>query len=92
MAKEDKILEEVTAKEYQYGFTTNVESDKIPKGLNENVIKLISQKKNEPEWLLKYRLKAFKSWLKMSEPDWANINYKKPNYQDIIYYSAPKQK
>ena len=92
MAKEDKILEEVTAKEYQYGFTTNVESDKIPKGLNENVIKLISQKKNEPEWLLKYRLKAFKSWLKMSEPDWANINYKKPNYQDIIYYAAPKQK
>tara|TARA_B100000401_G_scaffold253660_1_gene172328 strand:+ start:347 stop:1789 length:1443 start_codon:yes stop_codon:yes gene_type:complete len=92
LAKEDKILEEVTAKEYQYGFTTNVESDKIPKGLNENVIKLISQKKNEPEWLLKYRLKAFKSWLKMSEPDWANINYKKPNYQDIIYYAAPKQK
>ncbi len=92
MAKEDKILEEVTAKEYQYGFTTNVESDKIPKGLNEDVIKLISQKKNEPEWLLKYRLKAFKSWLKMSEPDWANINYKKPNYQDIIYYAAPKQK
>jgi len=92
LAKEDKILEEVTAKEYQYGFTTNVESDKIPKGLNEDVIKLISQKKNEPEWLLKYRLKAFKSWLKMSEPDWANINYKKPNYQDIIYYAAPKQK
>ena len=92
LAKEDKILEEVTGKEYQYGFTTNVESDKIPKGLDENVIKLISQKKNEPEWLLKYRLKAFKSWLKMSEPDWANINYKKPNYQDIIYYAAPKQK
>ena len=92
VAKEDKILEEVTGKEYQYGFTTNVETDKIPKGLDENVIKLISQKKNEPEWLLKYRLKAFKSWLKMSEPDWANINYKKPNYQDIIYYAAPKQK
>ncbi len=92
MIEEDKILEEVTAAEYKYGFTTNVESDKIPKGLNEDVIRIISQKKNEPEWLLEYRLKAFQSWEKMDEPDWANINYEKPNYQDIIYYAAPKQK
>ena len=92
MAEEDKILEEVTAAEYKYGFTTDIESDKIPKGLNEDVIRIISQKKNEPEWLLEYRLKAFRSWEKMEEPDWANINYEKPNYQDIIYYAAPKQK
>ena len=92
MKEEDKILEEVTAAEYKYGFTTDIESDKIPKGLNEEVIRIISQKKNEPEWLLEYRLKAFRSWKKMEEPDWANINYEKPNYQDIIYYAAPKQK
>ena len=92
MTEEDKILKEVTASEYKYGFTTDIESDKIPKGLNEDVIRIISQKKNEPEWLLEYRLKAFRSWEKMQEPDWANINYEKPNYQDIIYYAAPKQK
>ena len=61
MTEEDKILEEVTASEYKYGFTTDIESDKIPKGLNEDVIRIISQKKNEPEWLLEYRLKAFRS-------------------------------
>ena len=92
MTEEDKILEEVTAAEYKYGFTTDIESDKIPKGLNEDVIRIISQKKSEPEWLLEFRLKAFRSWEKMEEPDWANINYEKPNYQDIIYYAAPKQK
>ena len=92
MTEEDKLLEEVTGAEYKYGFTTDIESDKIPKGLNEDVIRLISQKKDEPEWLLEYRLKAFRSWEKMEEPDWANIKYQKPNYQDIIYYAAPKQK
>ena len=92
LTEEDKILEEVTGADYKYGFTTDIESDKIPKGLSEDVIRLISQKKNEPEWLLEYRLKAFRSWQKMEEPDWANINYEKPNYQDIIYYAAPKQK
>ena len=92
MTEEDKLLEEVTGAEYKYGFTTDVESDKIPKGLSEDVVRLISKKKNEPEWLLDYRLKAFRSWEKMSEPDWANVKYDKPNYQDIIYYAAPKQK
>jgi len=92
LSEEEKILEEVTGAEYKYGFTTDIESDTIPKGLNEDVIRLISQKKDEPEWLLNYRLKAFESWKKMKEPNWANINYKKPNYQDIIYYAAPKQK
>lgn len=92
MTEEDKILKEVTGADYKYGFTTDVESDKISKGLNEDVIRLISKKKNEPDWLLQYRLKAFDSWKKMQEPDWANIKYQKPNYQDIIYYAAPKQK
>jgi Fe-S cluster assembly protein SufB len=92
LSEEDKLLEEVTGAEYKYGFTTDIESDKIPKGLNEDVIRIISEKKNEPEWLLDYRLKAFRAWEKMEEPDWANISYEKPNYQDIIYYAAPKQK
>ena len=85
MTEEDKILEEVTGADYKYGFTTDIESDKISKGLNEDVIRLISKKKNEPDWLLQYRLKAFDSWKKMQEPNWANIKYQKPNYQDIIY-------
>ncbi len=92
MSEEEKILEEVTGADYKYGFTTDIESDTIPKGLNEDVVRLISSKKEEPEWLLKYRLKAFETWKKMDEPDWANIKYNKPNYQDIIYYAAPKQK
>ncbi|MBT5273691.1 MAG: Fe-S cluster assembly protein SufB, partial [Flavobacteriales bacterium] len=89
---EDELLEKVTSTEYKYGFTTDIESDTIPKGLSEDVVRIISAKKNEPEWMLEYRLKAYKSWLEMEEPDWANINYTKPNYQDVIYYSAPKQK
>ena len=92
MTEEDKILKEVTGAEYKYGFTTDIESDKIEKGLNEKIIRTISAKKNEPEWLLKRRLKAFEVWKKMEEPDWANVSYEKPNYQDIIYYAAPKQK
>ena len=92
MTEEDKILKEVTDSEYKYGFTTNIESDTIQKGLDENTIRLISKKKEEPEWLLDFRLKAFARWQEMEEPNWANINYEKPNYQDIIYYAAPKQK
>lgn len=92
MTEEDKILQEVTGAEYKYGFTTDIESDKIPKGLNEDIVRLISAKKNEPQWMLEKRLKAFEIWQKMEEPDWANVNYKKPDYQDIIYYAAPKQK
>ena len=89
---EDILLDEVTSKEYEYGFTTNIESEKIEKGLNEDVIKFISKKKNEPDWMLDFRLEAFKAWKEMEEPDWANINYPKPDYQDIVYYCAPKQK
>ena len=89
---EEELLEEVTSSEYKYGFTTDIESDTIPKGLSEEVVRIISAKKNEPEWMLEYRLNAYKAWLEMKEPDWANVSYKKPNYQDVIYYSAPKQK
>ena len=89
---EDELLDQVTSTEYKYGFTTKMDSDTIPKGLSEDVVRLISKKKNEPEWMLKYRLEAYKIWLSMEEPDWANVKYKKPNYQDIIYYSAPQPK
>ena len=89
---EKELLSQVTSSEYKYGFTTNIETDKIPKGINEETIRLISSKKEEPKWMLDYRLKAFSIWKKMEEPDWANINYPKPDYQDIIYYAAPKQK
>ena len=89
---EEELLEKVTSTEYKYGFTTDIESDTIAKGLSEDVVRLISKKKEEPAWMLEYRLKAYKTWLEMEEPDWANVNYPKPNYQDIIYYSAPKQK
>ena len=86
------ILKEVTKSEYKYGFTTNIESDKAPVGLNEDIIRLISLKKNEPEWLLEWRLKAFETWQQMEEPTWANVTYEKPNFQNISYYSAPKKK
>lgn len=92
MASEEELLEEITSSEYKYGFYTNIESDKAPKGLNEDIIRLISSKKNEPEWLLEYRLNAFKIWENMEEPDWAHLNYPKPDFQDLHYYSAPKPK
>lgn len=75
---------------YKYGFVTNIESDTIPRGLSEDVIRLISAKKEEPEWLLDFRLRAYRQWLKMTEPDWAAIGYPTIDYQNIIYYSAPK--
>lgn len=86
------ILEEITSSEYKYGFVTNIESDNAPKGLNEDIVRFISAKKNEPEWLLEYRLKAFRHWQKMQEPTWAHVSYPKVDFQNIIYYSAPKQK
>ncbi len=88
---EEQLLNEVTSTEYKYGFTTDIESDTIPKGLSEEVVRIISAKKNEPEWMLEYRLNAYKAWLEMEEPNWANVSYKKPNYQDVIYYSAPNK-
>lgn len=92
MAKEqDNILQEVTASEYKYGFVTDVETDTIGKGLNEDVIRTISAKKEEPEWLLEFRLKAYRKWLIMKMPRWAQLNIPEIDYQDIIYYAAPKQ-
>ena len=88
----DKVLEEVTAKAYEFGFTTDIESDKAPPGLSEEIIRLISAKKNEPEWLLKWRLDAYAVWKEMEEPEWPHLNYTQPDYQAISYYSAPKQK
>ena len=78
--------------QYKWGFEFNIESDVAPKGLNEDTIRLISNKKDEPDWMLKWRLKAYKHWTKQSqkEPTWANINYPPIDYQDIIYYAAPK--
>nr|MBX2841958.1 Fe-S cluster assembly protein SufB [Flammeovirgaceae bacterium] len=90
--KDSEILEEFTSKEYEHGWTSNLDADEIPKGLSEDVIRLISAKKEEPEWMLEWRLKAYNTWLKMKEPDWANVNFPKIDFQDIIYYSAPKQK
>ncbi len=88
----DEILDEITASDYKYGFTTDIESDKVPPGLNEEVIRMISAKKNEPEWMLEWRLDAFRIWSGMEEPEWPNVTYEKPDFQAISYYSAPKQK
>lgn len=83
---------ELESRDYQYGFVTDIENEQIPKGLNEDIVRLISNKKNEPEWMLDYRLKAFRHWLTMAEPEWAAVQYDKPDYQDLRYYSAPKKK
>lgn len=87
----NKQIHDILNKEYKLGFETLVQSDTFEKGLNEDVIKAISAKKNEPAWLLDFRLKAYKKWLKMEEPSWANLNYPKIDYQNIAYYSAPKK-
>ncbi|MCF8232088.1 MAG: Fe-S cluster assembly protein SufB [Bacteroidales bacterium] len=92
MADSDKIIDEVTQSEYKYGFVSNIEADQVPKGLNEDIIRMISEKKNEPEWLLEYRLEAFHIWQQMEEPDWAHVKYPKIDFQDIVYFSAPKKK
>ena len=92
MSDELRVIEETVLKDYKYGFVTDIEADEAPKGLNEDTVRFISAKKNEPEWMLEWRLKAFRHWLKMTEPSWANVKYPPIDYQDIIYYSAPKQK
>jgi len=89
---ENELAKDLENQEYKYGFVTNIAADQVPKGLSEETIRLISSKKEEPEWLLDYRLKAYKIWLEMEEPNWAHVHYKKPDFQDIIYYSAVKQK
>ncbi len=89
---EDELEEELKNQEYKYGFTTDIESEVIPIGLNEDVVRLISLKKNEPDWLLDFRLKAFSHWQKMAEKKWAHVDYPEINFQSISYYAAPKEK
>lgn len=87
----DTIINEIVDKEYKHGFVSNIDSEVLEKGLNVKTIQEISKKKNEPEWLLDFRLEAFEKWLKMTEPKWANVNYNKIDYQEISYFSAPKK-
>ena len=92
MKNDQSIIDSAISQEYEYGFTTDIDQEKIPPGLNEDVIRIISSKKQEPEWLLNWRLKAYKQWLKMEEPDWSKLNYEDIDFQSISYYAAPKQK
>ena len=89
---EEELKKELETKEHEYGFYTDIESDTFPVGLNEDIIRKISEKKGEPGWMTKWRLEAFSSFKKMVEPDWSNVKYKKPDLQKISYYSAPKKK
>jgi len=92
MAGSDKILEEITSSEYKWGFTSNIDTDIVPPGLSEDIIRFISAKKEEPEWMLEWRLKAYKHWETMKEPHWAHLKYPPINYKGISYYAAPKRK
>jgi Fe-S cluster assembly protein SufB len=92
MSTETNTIEELANKEYKYGFVTDIEADVAPRGLNEDIVRLISNKKGEPDWLLEWRLKSYRHWLTMVEPTWANVHYPTIDYQDMIYYSAPKQR
>ena len=86
---EDDLREELKTKEYEYGFYTDIDSETFPIGLDESIVRAISKKKEEPEWMTEWRLEAFKVWKAMEEPDWANVKYQKPDFQAIAYYSAP---
>src|ERR1700753_3236676 len=92
MSKDNQVLEEFTSREYEHGWAVNLETDEAPKGLSEDIVRFISARKNETAWLLEWRLDAFRKWSAMREPEWANIHHPPINYQDIIYYSAPKKK
>jgi Fe-S cluster assembly protein SufB len=89
---EEELKKELETQEYEYGFVTKIDADTFSEGLNENVIRAISKRKEEPNWMTEWRLKAFDSWKKMEEPNWSNVKYKKPDFQKISYYSAPKSK
>jgi Fe-S cluster assembly protein SufB len=92
MTTATRTIEELANREYQYGFVTDVDAETVPRGLSEEVVRLISEKKREPTWLLGWRLKAYRTWLTMTEPTWQNVHYPAIDYQDIIYYSAPKKR
>ena len=89
---EEELKKELETKEYEYGFYTDIEADTFPVGLSEEIVIAISQRKKEPKWMTQWRLEAYKVWKEMEEPDWANVNYTKPDFQAISYYSAPKSK
>ena len=88
---EQELIQDVTESDYKYGFVTEVENETFPIGLNPDIIRKISAKKNEPDWMLQYRLKAYEYFLEMDEPDWANVTYTKPDLQAISYFSTPKK-
>jgi Fe-S cluster assembly protein SufB len=92
MVTATNTIEELASREYKYGFVTEIEADAVPKGLNEDIIRMISAKKKEPEFMLEWRLKAYRHWLTMKEPQWANVHYPPIDFQDIVYYSAPRTK
>ena len=87
---EDDLKIELETKEYEYGFYTDIESETFPIGLNEDIVRAISRKKDEPQWMTDWRIEAFRAWELMTEPEWANVTYEKPDFQAISYYSAPK--
>src|SRR5690606_17915185 len=89
---EEELKKELETKEYGYGFYTDIESDTFPIGLNEDIVRAISKKKEEPEWMTEWRIEAFRVWSEMKEPEWANVHYEKPDFQAISYYSAPLKK
>ncbi len=92
ISEDMKVLDELTSTDYKWGFVTDIETETAPKGLNEDIIKFLSKKKKEPDWMTEWRLKAFRYWQKMEEPHWPNVKFNNIDYQDISYYSAPKQK
>jgi Fe-S cluster assembly protein SufB len=92
MSTSTETIEELATREYKYGFETAIEADELPRGLNEDIVRAISERKNEPAWLLEWRLKAFRAWKEMKEPAWPNVTYPQVDFQNIIYYSAPKKK
>src|SRR5262245_57684548 len=93
MTTATQTIEQLANREYKWGFVSDIEAEAIPRGLSEDIVRLISMKKNEPSWLLEWRLKAYRHWLTMEEPRWwPNLHFGKINYQDVIYYSAPKAK
>lgn len=87
----NKIIDEISEKDYEYGFTTDIDTEYFPKGLNEDIIRRISKIKKEPDFMLEFRLKAYRHWLTLEEPEWAKLEYEKPKFQDLIYYAAPKK-
>ncbi|KZY62079.1 Fe-S cluster assembly protein SufB, partial [Oleiphilus sp. HI0065] len=92
MSESDKAVKDLIKNEYQHGFVTDIESETFEPGLNEDVIRRLSAKKKEPEWMLEWRLKAYRAWLEMDEPEWAHVNFPKIDFNEIAYYSAPKSK